>query len=239
MRTLDAPARAEGILGEPMKVTAIMGEPVVYFEDGMHFDGPLSFGAYVEYVREHGDNLPPMGAWALDFDLPLSRWTVPAPAGVDPRLLDTDGRLWGWRASAAQADWVAQGRLEVRKRPAEEAMIRYTRAASHHSGMGPLKAKDIAHPTLLAFEIQWYAHGDRKGVERLLSYVTHIGALVGHGPGRVLRWVVEPMGVDWSCERDGKLMRVMPREGGPRRSIRAPYHHRSRRAPTAFPGEPA
>jgi hypothetical protein len=221
----------------PMRVVATMGEPLVHYGDGLHLDGPLSWGAYLEYVREHGDDLPPLsGPWAMDFDLPLARWTCPPAGGEDARLLTADGELWGWCCSAAVVDWVAQGRHDLRKRPALEAMRRYTGARSHHTGLGPMKAKDISFPTLLAFEIEWYALGDRDAVARLLGRVHHLGKLSRHGLGRVLRWTVEPMEVDWSIEREGRLMRRMP-EAWPRATvageeiapIRAPYHHRSRR----------
>lgn len=223
----------------PLKVTAVMGEPVAYYGDGLHLDGPLSWGAYVEYVREHGESsLPSISEpWAVDFALPLARWLC-QPSQNDtlhPNLLDDDGRIWGWRCSAAQADWVAQGKHNIRKRPALEAMQRYTRAPVHNYGTGPMKAKDIPIPTRLGFEIVWFAVGLRDDLARLLGHVSHVAKLSRHGMGKVLAWRVEDMGEDWSVERDGLLTRRMPAsyrtegdgmaiEG----AIRAPYHHRSR-----------
>jgi hypothetical protein len=223
---------------QPLRVTALMGEPIVYYGDGLHLDGPLSYGAYVEYVREHGDDLPPIGEeWAVDFDLPLSTWRCPPADGESPhpRMLAPDGTIWGWRCSAAQADWVAEGTHWLRKKPATDAMRRYTEAPSHNIGLGPMKAKNLPLPARLAFEVTWYAHGDLQEVSRLLANVRHIGKLCGHGMGRVLDWVVDEMGEDWSCRGlEGRLMRRMPAAfssdapGVLPLALRAPYHHRSR-----------
>lgn len=224
----------------PFRVRAFMGEPLIYYHDGLHLDGILAWGAYVAHVREHGaDSLPPINSpWAIDFDLPLAKWQRPVPAGaqVEPRLLDSDGMLWGWCGSAAVADWVAHGKMEFRKRPDLGRMMRYTSSPRFHLGAGPHKAFDLTYPTELAFEITWYALGDRSRCEDLLADVTHIGKKHNLGMGKVLRWVVEDMGVDWSVERDGVLMRRMPRDGGRMASIRAPYHHPSRLAPCAEVG---
>lgn len=230
-------------MNTPFRVRAVMGEPLIYYHDGLHLDGLLAWGAYQAHVREHGaDGIPNINApWALDFDLPLARWQRPVPDGatLHPNLLDADGMLWGWCASAGFAEWVAHGKMEFRKRPDLMRMARYTKNPSHHLGAGPFKAFDLAYPTELAFEIEWYALGDRERCEALLCDVTHIGKKSKLGMGKVLRWEVEDIGHDWSIEKEGVLMRRMPRDGGRPGTIRAPYHHQSRRAPCAEVGSAA
>lgn len=226
----------------PLKVTARMGEPVIYYHDGLHLDGLLAYGAYIEHIRNGGEDLPPISSpWAVDFELPLAKWSRPVPEGaeVDARLLNGDGDLWGWCASAAIADWVAHGKMEFRKRPDIARMARYTAHPSHHLGAGPFKAFDVAYPTELAFKIEWYALGDRERVEALLQDVTHIGKKHNVGMGKVLEWTVDDTERDWSVERDGALMRRMPRDGGRPGTIRAPYHHPSRLVPCAEVGSAA
>lgn len=201
---------------QPMRVIAYMAEPVVTYGDGLMLDGPLAYGAFLEFVREHGpDALPPMTpAEAVDFDLPLAIWV--------------ERGAWGWCCSRAHAEWLAENKVELRKKPALEEMRRYTEAKNHHISLGPHKARDLAYPSRFAFEVEWYALGDRERVAALLGRVSHIGKLCNHGYGKVLRWVVEPMG---PLERDRWMARHMPAEGGRMLPVRAPYHHRSRRAP--------
>lgn len=241
MRVLEPPAPVESIEGEPLKITARMGEPIVTYDGVLHFDGILSWCASREYISEHGDDLPPIGGpWMVDFDLPLARWRVPPVPGCDERLLDADGMLWGWCASAGEAIWLSHGKVEVRKRPAIDEMVRFSRDKTYNAGAGPTKAKDLTFPTLFAREVTWYVRGEREAVKRLLDvWATHLGKLHGHGHGKVLEWRVETSPVDWSIQRDGLLMRRMPREGGQRGGIRAPYWHRSRQVPCAQEGEPA
>lgn len=221
----------------PMRVTAHMGEPVVYYGDGLHFDGVLAYGAYQAWLTSHDRyELPPIGSeWAIDFALPLAKWAVQSPVApnTDPRLLTPEGHVWGWCSSMAQADWVAEGIHALRKYPAYRHFRRYTAAKSHHPGLGPMKAKDLPLPTRLAYEIHWYALGDPDETTHLLTHVSHIGKLTHHGMGRVLRWEIEQMGADRSIDYDGRLMRRMPwgyaqDRPGVVGAIRAPYHHFSR-----------
>lgn len=210
-----------------MTVTAHMREPVIYYEDGMHLDGPLAYGAFREYQRGDNPQLPPVTSeWAEDFDLPLERWSRPLPSGseADPRLLDDQGQVWGWCCSRVEAEWLGRGKMEYRKRPDTQRMMRYSGAKTHHLGAGPLKAFDVAYPTIFARELRWVCKGDVEGVRRLLRLVTHLGKKSTTGMGAVADWAVE------ACELR-VIMRRLPAEGGMTGSIRAPYHHVSRRVP--------
>ena len=216
---------------EPMRVRAILAEPIVTYDGLLMLDGPLAKGAYYAFVREHGRHaLPPMSEEVVDFDLPLAAWTraVPAGATVHPSLLNSRGEIWGWCVSRAEADWIAETKVEVRKRPPLADFARYTDAKDHHTSLGPMKAKDVAFPARVAWELHWYALGDRDEVARLLQFVPGVGKLCHHGWGYVERWIVEPMG---PMERDRWMARHLPAERGRIMSVRAPHHHRHRRAP--------
>lgn len=217
---------------QPMRVRAVLAEPVVTFGDEIMLDGPLAKGAYMAWVREHGHHsLPPMTRdHATDFDLPLATWTAPVPEGADvhPLALNGEGLLWGWCCSRAQVEWLFDTRVEVRKKPAMAEMIARTEAKDFSVSVGTTKAKDLVFPAKVAWEISWYALGDRERVAELLGQVPGIGKLCHHGNGYVERWIVEPMG---PLERDRWMDRPMPAEGGRLVSIRAPNHHRTRRVP--------
>ncbi len=226
----------------PLRITAVLAEPVVTYLDGLHLDGPLSYGAFRLLPVEEREALPPIdGPVATDMDIPLKRWTCPAIENTDPNILDAEGMLWGWCASAAHADWQLETSVQIRKRPAISEMVHRTSSPSVQISAGPFKAQDKRYPAMFAWEVHWFAVGCLAPVERLLAEVPAIGKLTHHGHGRILRWRVEPWHEDWSVERGDGLTRRMPvgwhsGEGWPGRgAIRAPYHHRSRVVPCREP----
>lgn len=225
----------------PLRITAQLSEPVVYMGDGMHLDGILAFGALMEMHPDDRAALPLPSAtdWPIDFDLPLERWSVVQGGAYDPRLA-TAGKVWGWRASAATGDVVAQAIAEVRKRPPIAEMARYTSDKGVLVAGGSHKAWDLRFPTIIVPRLVWYVDGDQEGVERLLRHIPALGRKVNHGHGTVSEWRVEPWHESWSVERDGMLMRRMPHAWRPelpagRGGIRPPYHHRSRACPSVGP----
>lgn len=229
---------------KPLRIVAKMAEPVVYWGDGIHLDGILAAAAYRDLPGSVRDGLPSIqSAWAEDFDLPLARWACAAnlPPTTDPRLLDSEGRLWGWRASAVHAVWLLEGGHEVRKKPAIDEMVLWGRDNSVLVAGGPYKAKNNTYPARQAGELVWWVVGDRAEVLRLLRcHITHIGKFANHGAGRVLEWSVEPAAEDRSVEHAGLLRRNMPAAWSGRGvhtvgGIRAPYHHLSRRVDIRSP----
>lgn len=67
--------------------------------------------------------------------------------------------------------------------------------------------------------IDWYAKGDKKELERLLPFCTHLGKKTSQGFGSVLRWDVKKWHADWSIrgERNGRknqIMRAIPVRDG-------------------------
>lgn len=235
MRLVDGSAVVDTTTDErwqPMRVRAVLTEPIVMSQGQLMLDGPLAKGAFYVHQREHGRYaLPPMEAGPpVDFELPVATWTRPATEGarLHPSLLNARGEVWGWCVSRAIADWIGETKVEVRKRPPMRDFARYTDAANHNVALGPMKAKDVAFPARIAWEVSWYALGDRDAVASLLALVPGLGKLAHHGMGAVDRWIVEAMGPN---ERDRWMDRPMPAADGRVVGVRAPYHHRLRRAP--------
>lgn len=218
---------------EPVRVTARLAEPVINIDGHpAHLDGPASWGAYLAYTDVHGyHSLPPMtDDTAVDFDLPLARWTAPAPGGAHPAARAADpGMVWGWACSAAHYDAAGYTTAAVRRRPATDEAARYTRDAKWHLAAGPLKARDTPHSATLTRQITWWALADPEPLQRLLDRVHGLGRHTRHGHGRVLSWQVARDPAARTRWRDRTW--PDPDGTGPIAAIRAPYHHPTRRMP--------
>jgi CRISPR type IV-associated protein Csf3 len=214
----------------PVHVTARLTEPVVNLTGHpAHLDGPVSYGAYQEYLHANGHAaLPPMsGDHAVDFDLPIAAWTAPAPGPVHPLArAATDGLVWGWACSRAHYEPLAYTTIAVRRRPAVDEGARYTKDRRWHLSAGPTKARDVPHPAVHVTAVTWWALADPDRLKALLDRVPSLGRLGHHGHGRVASWTVRPCG-----ERDAWRDRVWPHSDGTPDTIRAPYHHRTRMMP--------
>lgn len=240
----------------PLRIEAILSEPVLYYGDGMHLDGILAAAVYAELDERVKRRMPPLSDhWVSDLELPLSQWRIDVGEqwSGNPLLLARrrPGRsprttmLWGWCASAEVADWLVQGSAEVRKMPPVDDMIRWTDSASVNVGSGEFKGHDKRIPSAFAHTVTWYAYGDRDEVERLLQeHVYAIGRLRGHGWGVVEGWTVtcDDREDGWLHDARGRLMRRMPDlapvSGGAaktRAAFRPPYHHHSRVLHTVEP----
>lgn len=229
MRALDV-GESPPLLGpsaRPLEVTAVMAEPVVGWHHQPTLDGPLSYGAFVQYVAEHGNDLPPMTAQScVDFELPLEPWFAKATAEVNPLVITSAGEVWGWQSSRSEfADGAVRTRVEVRRKPATEQMSAWSTANRHHIGTGPLKARNATLPAVFTQAITWQVVGIQARIEALLAHVTHLGKLHGHGYGKVKEWNITP------GRSDGWQNRLMPDPLGDLHPVRAPHHHRSRLVP--------
>lgn len=217
----------------PVRVEAAMVEAVIGLpSDPMHLDGPLAWGAYQDalHVADPGTlRLPPMGEWAHDFALPLATWVRPCTRpDPDPRLLAADGvSVWGWACSRAEYRILRHTAAHVRRRPPVDEMAYWTDAARYHPGLGPRRAANLQHQGAQVDGLRWWALADPERLQKLLDRVTNVGRLVRHGWGRVQSWTVvvdESALVRWHD-------RWMPADGGVPQTVRAPYHHDSRRMP--------
>lgn len=216
---------------EPVRVTARLAEPVLGLDShAAPLDGPVSWGAYLEFVSVHGHGaLPAMtDDHAVDFALPLATWTAPAPEGVHELARAADrSRVWGWACSRALYPQPEYTTVPVRRRPAADEAARYTTDRKWHLAAGPLKARDTPHQAVLVREIVWYALGDPEGLQHLLGRVHGLGRHTRHGHGSVLTWeiTVDP------AARERWRDRPWPDPTGHPTGIRAPYHHPTRKAP--------
>lgn len=229
----------------PLRVYCDLAEPVVYFGDGMCFDGLLAAAWFRDLpyaLTSTWASATREEPWIPDLDLPLSRWAVPYAGPCDPRLKDDSGRVWGWCASAVHAEWLVHTKVEVRKRVPVDEMQRWSDAGDVDVSSGRYKASDLKLPARVARRLEWYAVGDGKAIERVLTeHVTAVGRKVGQGNGRVLRWRVEDWPHDWSVSRGGRLTRPMPQGYAPGpvqvRGVRALYWHPSRQIRCVVPME--
>lgn len=214
----------------PLRVVARLADPVAGLDTHQaHLDGPLSWAAWQAYTAVHGRHaLPPMGPDSVaDFALPLAVWTRPAPGPVHPLAQTGDGQVWGWACSAAVYETAALTRIEIRRKPAAEAMARWTADRRHHLATGPLKAREGVVSAVLTRHITWWCLGEPDPVRDLLARLTHLGRHTRHGHGRVLDWEVTVDEAAWERWQQ----RVWPDPAGTPDTIRAPYHHPSRRMP--------
>lgn len=241
MTRLVAPGAVVDTTGDggwtPVRVTARFAQPIVGLpRDPMHLDGPLSWAAYLDAVECEDRatlRLPPMREWAHDFTMPLATWTGPCTRpDPDPRLLAADGvSVWGWACSAARYGVVRHTAARIRRRPAVDQMVEWTSADRYHPALGPRRAADVPHQAVWVDRVEWCALADPARLRVLLCRLTHVGRLARHGWGQVLGWDVVVDG----AARGGWRWRWFPAAGGVPGTVRAPYHHGSRRMPCAAP----
>lgn len=227
----------------PLHIVARMAEPVVYFGDGMTFDGILAAAWMRDLPYELTSKWPTASKdepWLRDLELPLAKWATAYAGKCEPRLRDAEGKVWGWHASSVFADWSISTRVEVRKRAPLDEMKRWSDASDVNISAGRYKAHDLKLPARFASELHWFAVGRPKPILRVLTnHITAIGRKVGHGNGRVLEWRVDDWHEDWSVRIGDTLSRPMPAgfARGPlaRRGLRAPYWHPSRMIDCVIP----
>lgn len=212
-----------------VRVVARMAEPYMPGIDGLHLDGILAFGFYLSMDRDERDRLPPIDSPSVvDLDLPLAKWTSDTEDDdVHIDLLNDDGLVWGWLASKEAAVNVIKSQHAVRKKPAVDEMVRYSKDSSYNMSLGPLKASNIAYASSFSRELEWICIGDPSRIEALLSKVRGVGKAASNGQGRVLSWHVSE---DPSISAaDVTARRRMPSpDGVVIRGVRPPYHHHTR-----------
>lgn len=139
-------------------------------------DGPLAWAeatrpdsAYPTITREH----------APEILLPLEKW-------------EQNG-LWGWKNSRAHYQVQAHTMLEIRKKPADAELVRFTKEKKNHHALGPHKARDIAIPIAIIPSISWEIEcADEDWLRLLLDRITHLGSHRAIGLGQVTHWEIEP-----------------------------------------------
>lgn len=193
----------------PLTVTARLSTPIVGVDrHPVMLDAPLAW-AYAERAKGRGEALPPLTAsYAADFPLPLERHDA--------------GDTWVWCTSQGRMAIRAWTGVQVRRKPATDAMSRYAPDRKHHAGLGPYKARDTTLSAVLADEIVWEALvTDKDELCDLLGHVVNLGGRHRNDFGHVSEWHIAA-----SATPDGWRDRPMP----PDHPARAPYWHPSRKA---------
>jgi CRISPR type IV-associated protein Csf3 len=86
--------------------------------------------------------------------------------------------------------------------------------------------------------VEWYAHGWKDDIEKLLKFVTHLGKKTSQGWGAVLKWEVESWKEDWSVRgfEDNRLMRAVPvKQNGFLYGVRPSYWNPKHQFPCLMP----
>lgn len=175
-------------------------------------DAPLSWAAWRDDITHGRPPAPLTATYAHDFPLPLDRWE--------------QSGTWGWCTSRPVVDVLGQTAVQVRRKPAIEAMAQYGKERKHHAALGPTKARDTTISAQLVGTVTWQARvTDRDELERLLRMITHLGGRHRNGYGTVREWRLDP------GTPDGWRDRPMPSPGGRPQGVRAPYWHPARRVP--------
>lgn len=158
--------------------------------------------AWAVHAQEH-DPTPPRGH-VRDFPLPVGEW-------------ESCG-TWGWKTSRAHPHILARTSLQVRRKPPDWPLARYTKEKKNHHGLDAWKARDLTIPAALIDRIDWDADAtDPDQVADLLNTITHIGAHRAYGCGHVTGWTITE-----SDDPDAWKDRPMPKPGQAGR-YRPPY----------------
>lgn len=137
--------------------------------------------------------------WALREQIPHEDFVLRASQGGGsgalvevelPLARETDDTTWWWQVSAPIAALVGRHRRHEHRRFDEREAEHYTTARRVQTNMGPFKNYRMPVVLHLTPTVTWHAIGDAAEVRRLLRRCAAIGARVGHGNGRVVRWEV-------------------------------------------------
>lgn len=190
---------------EALKITAHMLGPLA--------GQPPQLDALLEWassVRAHGGNHT---RWTVDRKFP-----APEPGSIPIPLAREN--IGGWPVACCSSPILPEADAStvehVTKRIAvehsdllapEERRTINTQGFWTKSYRLPLDVRRVGR-------VVWFARGRREGLLELLGDITAIGQRVAKGYGRVLRWDVEPAGVEawWFAEGEGGpvLMRALP-----------------------------
>lgn len=190
---------------EPLKIRAYLQTPVVSDQylplDGILFNHFVrdNFGVQIATKSRQGD----AAIWT-DKLLPFAKRN-----GISKN---------DWYYACSFAIWsacVLRGTMEYAKRFDTHLAVDYAdfgkKKAKVDTSRGEQKNYFIKEYTFNAEYVEWYCVGDKKEIELLLPFCTHVGKKSAQGAGAVFKWEVESTQFDWSVnDADGKLMRAIP-----------------------------
>lgn len=193
-------------------ITAHLDTPTIG-KIGM-LDGPLAWAAWQDAEQRKEPTPPITDTYVHDYDLGLEKWSI--------------GGYWGWCISTPILAPQHYSSAEFRRRPPATPLGIYTKDREFHTGLGPLKARNVTLSTEHHQTISWNAHiADPERISQLLAHITHLGARHRNGYGHVTHWEIT------QGPTDGWGNRPLPNPGGMLMRVRAPYWHPTERTPCA------
>ena len=139
-----------------------------------------------------------------------------------------------WYYACSFAVWspdATRDTIEYAKRFDTDLAVDYVdfgkKRAKVDTSRGENKNYFIKEYTFNAPFIDWYCRGDKRQIETLLAFCTHIGKKSSQGFGSVLSWEVEETERDWyKIDNAGNTMRAIPSQKGTHiYGIRPSYWH--------------
>lgn len=126
-----------------------------------------------------------------------------------PLGVEREGDDWWYQCSMPiyQSHAVMTHNLHKRFNSAEAEMRMGSKQTKIQTTKGPYKNARYQLRQHVTNKVRWHVVGDKAEIERLLSHITHIGAKVGVGYGRVRRWEVA-IGGD---KQTARLHRPLPK----------------------------
>lgn len=186
---------------KPLKITFHLDGTGVYYDPykPLTLDGILAAACSRYHV--HGEP-PARDEEPFDIPIPLAKWHY--------------GGTWGWHASALMPDGeMAESLVYWRKRFRQDR-IELTEGSPNLTN-GIYRDWNMPVSLLLCRRMIAFAVGERRTVRReLIRNVKWLGKKRSMGFGCINSIDVERCDTDYSIERDGQLMRWMPKEDGAR-----------------------
>lgn len=149
-----------------------------------------------------------------------------------------------WYYACSFAVWspdTTRGKTEYAKRFDTDLAVDYAdfgkNKAKVDTSRGAYKNYFVKEYTFNAPFVEWYCRGNKRDLETLLAFCTHIGKKSSQGFGAVLKWDVNETERDWyKNDNSGKLMRAIPsHKGNAVYGIRPSYWHPRHQARVLLP----
>ena len=185
----------------PLKITFHLDGSGVYYDP---FEPPMLDGILAAVAARHHVHGEPPGRDEPpdEIPLPLAKWRA--------------GGCWGWRASALFPEGETAESLVYWRKRFRQHRVEITEGSPNLTN-GIYRDWNMPLPLLLTRRMVAYCVGDRRNIRHeLVRGVRWVGKKRAHGRGRVVGIDIEVIEHDYSIERDGRLMRWMPREDGTR-----------------------
>ncbi|WP_299314216.1 hypothetical protein [uncultured Halomonas sp.] len=136
------------------------------------------------------------------------RVDVQAPVEGLPLAVERFGDDWWYQASMPifRSQGVMTHSLHKRFNAGEAERRMHSKQTKIQTTKGPYKNARYQLRQHITHEAHWHVVGYQGEIQRMLKQVTHVGAKVGAGYGRVRYWMVEPGG----SEELARLFRPLP-----------------------------